>query len=60
MTQTKFKVFIHNVRDKKFITSYQHPLTKQRLRTSFLDKKKAMTHKNKIEKKIQEKLSFRA
>ena len=32
---TDFKIFIHNVRDKEFVTSYQHPLTKKELELGF-------------------------
>ena len=50
---TDFKIFIHNVRDKKFVTSYQHPLTKKRIRTRFLNKKDATNHKNEIERRFK-------
>ena len=55
---TTFKVLTHNIRNK-FITSYQHPLTKKRTRTQFLNKKDAINHKSEIERRFKKSHSSR-
>jgi len=48
-----FKVFINPSRDETFTTSYQHPLTKRKIRMSFLNKDDASAYKKKVEKKFK-------
>ncbi len=48
-----FKVLINSGYDQTFTTSYQHPLTKRRIRMNFLNNEDAITYKKKIEKKFK-------
>jgi len=48
-----FKVFINPGRDETFTTSYQHPLTKRKIRMSFLSREDASSYKKKVERKFK-------
>ena len=48
-----FKVMVHEGQDETFTTSYQHPLTKKRVRMSFLSKEDASSYKKKMEAKFK-------
>ena len=47
-----FKVLIFKGIDNTFTTSYQHPLSKRRIRMSFLDQNSAEDYKKRLEHKI--------
>ncbi len=48
-----FKVFINAGRDETFTTSYQHPLTKRKIRMNFLSRDDASSYKKKVERKFK-------